>query len=93
MKGEKIPGTIAASIILLYALLLLEVSTDSAISESIIGVASKEAAIKITAGTIKKKVEVKPDAKNRISENSINRLPRTMKGFLFILSESQPKNG
>jgi len=93
MKGEKIPGAIAANIILLYAPLLFEVSTDSAINESIIGIASKEAAVKITAGTMKKKVEVIPEIKKRISENSINILPRTMNGFLCILSESHPKKG
>ena len=93
MKGEKIPGAIVANIILLYAPLLFEVSTDSAISESIIGIASREAPVKIMAGMMKKKVEVILDTKKRISENSINMLPRTMKGFLCILSEIQPKKG
>jgi hypothetical protein len=93
MKGEKIPGAIEANIILLYATLLFEVSTDSAISESIIGIASRETADKTTAGTMKIKVEVKPEIKKRISENSINTVPRTMNGFLCILSESHPKKG
>jgi hypothetical protein len=93
MKGEKIRGAIEANIILLYATLLFEVSTDSAISESIIGIASRETADKITAGTMKIKVEVKPEIKKRISENSINTVPRTMNGFLCILSESHPKKG
>jgi hypothetical protein len=58
-----------------------------------IGIVRREIAVKITAGMIKKKFEVNPEIKKRISETSIKILPRTINGFRCIRSESHPKNG